>query len=381
MEINGLIGALLLQHNCVVIPSFGGFVAKTASAVVDFDKGKMTPPKKLLTFNSQLVNNDGLLATFCANKNNVSYNEALQSLNQFVSESKEALNKGARVHFQNVGYLYYNEAGAIAFEQDRFFNLLLGAYGMSDIHFIPEQKESIIPNEKPVVPEEEKETPIRPIVANVLQKEEEESLEEKSVAKKPVYKRLAKYAAAAALIPVLFYSFWIPMNTDVLESKVLYKNDFNPFYETPTAVYSKSKQKKIGLEKVNTKNEFKSLVENLPESVPFFSYPLTEDQYIIVKNPAAKDKTNVVKTVSVNHNNLSKKAAVNYHLIAGCFSNIDNATGFVETMKSNGYNATIIDYNNGLHRVSILKENSRAAVKKLHKSLKEQGTSTWILKK
>lgn len=388
MEINGIIGELLLKNNCVVIPSFGGFVAKTASAIVDFDNGKMTPPKKVLTFNSQLVNNDGLLATFYAEKNKVSYDVALQSLNQFVSESKGALNNGSRVHFQNVGYLYYNEAGAIAFEQDRFFNLLLGAYGMGDIHFIPEQKEAAIPEEKVVVSPEEKSAPVKPLtIAHNTEKQESKKTEKVEtpvveITKKPVYKRIAKYAAAAALLPVLFYSFWIPMNTDVLQSKVLYTSDFNPFSETPSAVYSKNTDNNISADEVQLENDLKNIVETLPETAPVFSYPLTEDVYMIVKNPAVADKT-VVTSVNSAPSSVptSAKKEAGYHLIAGCFSNKENAEGLIEEMKAKGYEAFIVDFHKGLHRVSILQENNRSAVKKIHRKLKEQGTSTWILKR
>lgn len=388
MGINGLIGELLLKHNCVVIPSFGGFVAKTASAIVDFDNGKMTPPKKVLTFNSQLINNDGLLATFYAEKNKVSYDVALQSLNQFVSESKGALNNGSRFHFENVGYLYYNEAGAIAFEQDRFFNLLLGAYGMGDIHFIPEQKEAAIPDEKVVVSPKEKSAPVKPLSIDQNTEKQESKKTEKvetpvvEITKKPVYKRIAKYAAAAALLPVLFYSFWIPMNTDVLQSKVLYTSDFNPFIETPSAIYSKNTDNNISADEVHLENDLKNIVETLPETAPVFSYPLTEDVYMIVKNPAVADKT-VVASVNNAPSSIptSDRKEADYHLIAGCFSNKENAEGLIAEMKSKGYEAFIVDFHKGLHRVSILQENNRSAVKKIHRKLKEQGTSTWILKR
>lgn len=380
MEINVLIGELLLKHNCVVIPSFGGFVAKTTAAFVDFDQGKMTPPKKVLTFNSQLINNDGLLATYYAEKNKITYDESLKSLDRFISESKGALNNGARVYFQNVGYLYYNSAGVLAFEQDRFFNLLLGAYGMTDVHFIPEQKETHI-SEK-VEPPKEKETPIKTLVTEYDSNERPETDTSKEMIKKPIYKRLAKYAAAAALIPVLFYSFWIPMNTDVLQSKVLYKSDFNPFTETPVAVYSKNQQATISVDSVAPENDLNNIIKTLPETAPVFSYPLTEYKYVTVKNPAASDKTTVATTN--NPPSFTEKTAKKdgkYHLIAGCFGNKDNAVSLITEMKAKGFSAFIVDYHKGLHRVSILQGDQRSAVKKLHKKMKEEGVPSWILKK
>ena len=64
--IEHIIGELLLRHNCVIVPSFGGFVAKRASATIDYTTGVMQPPKKSILFNRQLINNDGLLIAECA---------------------------------------------------------------------------------------------------------------------------------------------------------------------------------------------------------------------------------------------------------------------------------------------------------------------------
>ena len=50
--IQEIIGDLLLQHNCVIVPGFGGFVAQQVSAKVDFDRGVMLPPSKALRASS-----------------------------------------------------------------------------------------------------------------------------------------------------------------------------------------------------------------------------------------------------------------------------------------------------------------------------------------
>ncbi|MEY3200216.1 MAG: hypothetical protein RJA13_2174, partial [Bacteroidota bacterium] len=57
VSVEQLIGDLLVRHNCVIIPAFGGFVAKQTSASIDYKNGIMTPPRKSLLFNRQLINN------------------------------------------------------------------------------------------------------------------------------------------------------------------------------------------------------------------------------------------------------------------------------------------------------------------------------------
>ena len=76
MYIEELIGDLLLRHNCVVIPTFGGFVAGQTPAVFDAQKGSITPPRKSLLFNKQLINNDGLLIAAYAHATKKSYEES-----------------------------------------------------------------------------------------------------------------------------------------------------------------------------------------------------------------------------------------------------------------------------------------------------------------
>ena len=56
-----LIGNLLLQHNCVVVPTFGGFVAQRVPARFDENSSSIHPPKKSVLFNKQLISNHGVL--------------------------------------------------------------------------------------------------------------------------------------------------------------------------------------------------------------------------------------------------------------------------------------------------------------------------------
>jgi len=138
VSVEQLIGELLLRHNCVIIPSFGGFVAKQAPAVIDFKSGVMTPPRKSLLFNRQLINNDGLLIAEFAVANSIQYNQATDTVQQLVGKWNDQLRKGFRITIDKVGFLYFDSEKNICFEQDRFFNLLLESYGLGKVHFLTE---------------------------------------------------------------------------------------------------------------------------------------------------------------------------------------------------------------------------------------------------
>ena len=48
LTVEGLIGDLLIQHNCVVVPGFGGFVAQRVAAQLDTAKGrKLDNPEEI----------------------------------------------------------------------------------------------------------------------------------------------------------------------------------------------------------------------------------------------------------------------------------------------------------------------------------------------
>ena len=139
ISVEQLISDLLLRHNCVIIPSFGGFVAKQTAAKIDYTNGIMSPPRKSLLFNRQLINNDGLLIAELAVSNKIDYSAASEQINAITSVWQTQLKNGERVTIDKVGFLYFDQEKNICFEQDRFFNLLLSSYGLGKVHFLSEE--------------------------------------------------------------------------------------------------------------------------------------------------------------------------------------------------------------------------------------------------
>lgn len=56
------IKTLLHQQEYVVIPNFGGFVTQVHFSKYLVEKNILTPPGKVISFNKQLRQNDGVLA-------------------------------------------------------------------------------------------------------------------------------------------------------------------------------------------------------------------------------------------------------------------------------------------------------------------------------
>ena len=403
MSIEKLIGDLLLRHNCVVVPSFGGFVAKQTPASIDKVNGIMLPPKKSLLFNRQLINNDGLLIASFAKEMGFTFDEAVAKVQTLVENWSQALNEGERVVIDKVGFLFLDQEKNIGFEQDRYFNLLLHSFGLGTVHFVSEediqlvnQPVSINPQivHEPVAEQKSKETPIITLIPEGIEKVEEEKTETPIIsisAGKTNTTSLWRYAAVAILLPIAFYSYWIPMKTNVLESGIFAVQDFNPFHHASKGKYER---KDLPI-KLNKKNPIFISVEDeiqkLDANVQVWSYPFSEKLFIPIKIAGAPKE--VVQEIApevveapimaapIENVKVSNTESA-YYLITNCFGSVSNAQNFVSFLKSKGFDAQIVDTKNGLQRVSAGKSANAADLKSIQsqvEALDIQGS--WILKK
>jgi len=401
-HLDAILGTLLLRNNCVIIPSLGGFVANNVSAKVDVKNGLITPPTKALSFNKNLTNNDGLIIHHLANSKKISFDEAQSIIALEVQQIKASLNQEKRVNFHNVGFLYVNSAGKIAFEQDRFFNLLLSSYGLGTVQFITEQEEAKVERPQAVAPEKKTVAPIKTIeVESTIEKvivqpvadKNEDTQETKEILhpavaegnSRKLLSQIIKYTAVAALVPVLFYSYWIPMRTDVLQSGVVYIEDFNPFNST-----SKSEKytpdviaSELAIDSVHPSESLSSITDNLSSSAPVFAYPLNDDLFITVKRKDDYKNTTKVETIkTVEAVEAVTSPKINsYHAIVGCFSNSINASELIQDLKSKGFDAYQVDVQGGLHRVSAGNSKNRSGMNTLRQRLFDVEVSSWVLKK
>jgi len=407
-QIEQTIGDLLLRHNCVIVPSFGGFVAEQLSAKIDYDKGVMLPPRKSLLFNKQLVSNDGLLINELASRNAVSFDEASSDVASTVSEWKHRLEKGERIELDRVGILYHDADNNLRFEQDRFFNLLLASFGLDQVHFVTQNEIEKVQAEptkiEPTVIEpalvevEEESAPIKhlPKTFAVEKAQQEESETTKVVEMIPAKKksRVWRYVAAACFLPIAFYSVWIPARTDVLQSGMLSIRDFNPFYQSAEGTYEKTPYSEdITFEKYSDRTLQDQIddIENVPAD-NVISYNFDGDTYIRLKldepesskaevqNDVLEEviETPVESTNSVPTPVAIQPNAMNY--IVGCFGNKENAENLVEKLQSEGMNAFIYDEKGGLHRVSAGSAISTEAMSDIRSKSDNLGFSGWILK-
>lgn len=394
-RVEEIIGDLLLRLNCVIIPEFGGFVTQKTSAKIDSKNGIISPPSKSLLFNRLLINNDGLLISELSVKNEISFEEARIEVLQIVHQWNAELSAGKRISIDKVGFLFLDQERNICFEQDRYFNLLLSSFGLGNVHFLTETDVAIA--QHTAEQREKVRISVAPLELFTIENKEQiatahkETVQESTVFEKGTTvmhvvgkSNFWKYAAVACAIPILFYSFWIPMKTNVLESKLISFHDFNPFKKQEQAVYTKHSVKNLIPQQKEHLITLKEQLESIESNEDIYSYNLSDETYILVK--VNKSLTGLEVSPEVEQNNtenptsvvLTSQKALNY--IVGCFSDNSNAENLVKDLQSKGFNASIKDVSAGLTRVTIGSANSQDELNELISKATAAGFSGWVLK-
>lgn len=368
-NLNLYIEELLYRHQCVIIPDFGAFVSNRRAAELT-QNNTFSPPQKELTFNSRLTYNDGLVAKYISESENISYEDAQEHIRSVVEQWKEALATGQTIVFDNIGSFHSGKDNNIIFEPAPKENFLTDSFGMSSITAQQINKDENQPNS---VLENTEEAPTEnPIVTP------QEAAAGRSRRKLP---SLVKYAAVAivGLSAISFgvYSYFSKQST----GNAIVQID-------PKAVE-------------NRVNEHISqaafLVEN-PIEIPEVSLNVKKDPVLVRKKQAQEKalekqqtttqvtqqpqvvETRKESTTSTTQTVQSVKNTSGYHLIAGAFSTEQNANTRVKQLQDSGYaNASIVGKNGrGLFLVAYKSFNTQSDANAYKQELNSKGVESWV---
>ena len=132
MKISYHIFNLLQEHDCVIVPNFGAFVARNISAKISHDGTKIYPPNKEITFNKSLIKSDGLLINRISSNENISYEMANDKLSNWVIKSHKKISKQGYIEIKNIGSISLeNEKYIFTPSQNSIF--LKSSYGLNSI--------------------------------------------------------------------------------------------------------------------------------------------------------------------------------------------------------------------------------------------------------
>lgn len=129
MLISKHISDLLYRYDCVIVPNFGGFIGRKVPSTLN--NHSFTPPSKLISFNVNLNQNDGLLINHLSQVLNIPYDQAVTLINETVENWNKDLQKGI-LTLNGIGSFNQKEEQLI-FTPANKVNYLAESFGLSDV--------------------------------------------------------------------------------------------------------------------------------------------------------------------------------------------------------------------------------------------------------
>lgn len=332
--IDRYISELLFDHDCVILPGFGGFLTNYSGARIHPIRHSFSPPGRTVIFNANLRTNDGLLTDYVCRSESIPYKDASLKVNEFASRCMRELESGREIEFRNIGRCRMGKEKNIIFEPDEHANYLSDAFGLPSFVSPAIKRETV---------RERIEKQLTPRPAGTTEKK---------------HRRLRPAAgwAAGIAIPVaaaLLLYFYNPGILDQLDKS------YASF--VPTVKFGKATHQPVTSSTSNTAefNDFRVIPEVVAE--PEQAEPSLPE--------AAAEKPGL-------------PALTKYQVVVGSFSNETNARHYVEKLRAKNYDASIVGTNrNGLSRVSINgSDNKSEAIRIMERIRNSENPSAWLLR-
>lgn len=131
MKIEVYIAQLLYRYQCVTVPGFGAFLTEIQSSQLNESSNSFSPPKKTISFNAYLKNNDGLLANHIAQAEKTSYEYAVSAIQFEIFNWKKTLQENGLFSVKNVGDFCLNADKNLIFTPYDQTNYLSSSFGLT----------------------------------------------------------------------------------------------------------------------------------------------------------------------------------------------------------------------------------------------------------
>jgi len=327
--INFHIAYLLTKHECVIIPDFGAFVVSKAKEDVAKKKGFIAPPaNNYLTFNPEIIQDDGLLVHSVAKEKSISDTEALRLVNDYVDNLVNDLRKGQTVQFPWIGKIHLSDDRKIVFTSANNLSCNASNCGLVNFNF--------------------------PYLTETAEDEFVEK-KHKKISKRSIFYILL---AAIALLLIALFIFLVP-KLDIsrfsfsLPSLPTINNPFKtnpvkPTVDTLPFVHADSlKPEIIDSIKPEIIDSVKfEAVDSVKPTLPDSVKAVIPEYYIIVFSTAREKDAEVMLHYFVS-SGISKAKIIHsdekYRISVETFDNQEDAVSFLDMLKKNGENPLFKD--------------------------------------
>lgn len=129
---------LLNSHECVTVPRLGAFVKQYLPASINAKKNVIVPPRAVISFNSEIIFDDGLLATSYSRAMNSPFTTAQNTLEEDIDFIKGTLKNSGEFHLGLLGKLKMENGNRLLFIPG---NKLFENHGYPEISLSNEDQE------------------------------------------------------------------------------------------------------------------------------------------------------------------------------------------------------------------------------------------------
>lgn len=350
---------LLYDHDCVIIPGFGGFVSSYEHASLNREKNLFHPPYKKILFNSRLKNNDGIVANHIARKENITYEAAMKIIRRFAENCNKEMDAEKKVRFGGIGLLYKDENGNIQFDQDTRINYLPDAFGLTAFN-------------SPVIYRREQPRTFR---------KKKDGATEVTLHKSSWVKAM-KWAAV--LIPLLAIGTWFFLNPQT----IMQKYDEYAHYFAP--ITGDSQGEALSREDLEQQLREKKQDQNAFEVNQTSFVPSSSTSNDAAPEKAAEEipaaRTEEISSDASEEASATSEAATSsrgrsYYIITGSFLDDGNAEQHIRQLKAIGFSPAMAGKNQyGYYRVAAVQADTREeALNKLRFIRREDFADAWLL--
>jgi nucleoid DNA-binding protein/cell division protein FtsN len=390
---------LMHHNNCVIIPGFGGFVLNEERSKIDQITHVITPPGKHVVFNPNLKTNDGLLAANFSQQKGISYQTALDEINQLVEDVYNQLKKDKQLIIESFGKFRLNAEANVVFLPNTTNRYDFDSFGLYQIQASAVASRQIAGKHTRTF----------------------KDLNKVKFARKVKRNKFWPTTLAITLIGLLAINSWIfftQPDKDFIEHTTanisswisgIFKQDSNEqIAEAPinqNEILPAIVEQEIIEEDENTEEPYAEQLTVIEETVAEVHIETTPINYqeVFVKTlsglaaaytrnelpptPIVEEVVEVAVPISTavvkSENVLSKQTTTidqvgSYHVIVGVFFKDGNAEKFVRELSEKGINASIIPSSNG-NKVSVASFNKKSDAESYLNQAKSIHPEAWVM--
>ena len=339
---------LLLDHELVIVPGWGGFLTHYRPARLDEPRRLIHPPGRSLSFNRNLVRNDGLLADRLVRMEGLPFDEARHWIEEQVRQWRETLARDGRLELARIGLFYRDAEDKLQFDPDQRTEFGKEAFGLRPVAAVPVRRTV----SEPVV---------RSLPIEVPAPEET--------------RRSYGWLAAASLVLVGLAGVWAVQRSgwspDQWSGVAWWRPVSTPSYRMPDTQ---------PMEPVARAGVF-----SLPaEPLGVRSIPLTVNDSVLITvdlgrsgSPVARPDSTAVATAETRG---APVVRLHYHVVGGCFAQEENADRFLSDLRTAGHDAVRLPRSKGLHPVAFGSFATRQEALEKLAQVRQSGTSAaWLM--